>query len=174
MAQQKIFRVVEDPGTVVTGVVEDRTTSSMTAQMNAGEPVKTRTVQNSAATDLIPVGDGDPEIGTDDMIGITQSSSTEESVTNAGIVDVITLKSSTHIRGKATTAGNVDTKAEIDALLFAWVTFDVTALTGTNGDFTVDEDETGDTNINGVQIMRGDPVLGELDGIKYGPITVLR
>ena len=163
MSVQKTFQVVEDPGTVVMGRTEDRTTSSMTAAIAKGEPLKTRTVADSAATDLIPVGTGDPEIATDDLIGIANSVSTEAAVTTEGAVEVITLKGSSHIRGKATTSGNIDTQAEIDLLLFAWVTFDVTALTGTNGDFTVDEDETLDSNVNGLQIMRGDPVMGTLD-----------
>lgn len=160
---QKVFKVVEDPGCALIARVEDRTTSSMTAAINPGEPLKTRTVANSAATDLIPVGDGDPEIATDDFIGIANSKSTEASATTEGKVEVITCKGSTFIRGKATTYANIDTQAEIDVLLFAWVTFDVTALTGTNGDFTVDENETLDSNVNGLQIMRGDPVLGTLD-----------
>lgn len=163
MAVQKVFKVVEDPGSSVIARVEDRTTSSMTAAIAKGEPLKTRTVANNAATDLIPVGNGDPEIATDDFVGIANSASTEASVTTEGKVEVITCKGSTVIRGKATTFANIDTQAEIDLLLFAWVTFDVTALTGTNGDFTVDEDETLDTNVNGLQIMRGDPVLGTLD-----------
>jgi len=160
---QKVFQVVEDPGTVVKARTEDRTTSSMTAAINPGEPLKTRTVQNNAATDVIPVATGDPEIATDDFVGIANSISTEAAATTEGSVEVIMCKGSTLIRGKATTSTNIDTQAEIDLLLFAWVTFDVTALTGTNGDFTVDEDETLDTNINGLQILRGDPVLGTLD-----------
>jgi len=167
---QKIIQVVEDPGSAIIAVVKDRTTTSMTAAMNVGEPLKTRTVADSAATDLIPVGDGDPEYATDDMIGVSNSKSTEESVTTDGEVEVITLKSSTVLRGKATTAANIDTQAEIDVLLFAWVTWDVTALTGTNGDFTIDEDETLDSNINGLQIQRGDPVLGTLDVKVHGGI----
>ena len=160
---QKLFQVVENPGSSVIARTEDRTTSSMTAAINPGEPLKTRTAQNSAATDLIPVGDGDPEIATDDFIGISNSKSTEAAVTTEGKVEVICCENDTVIRGKATTSGNIDTQAEIDLLLFAWVTFDLTALTGTNGDFTVDEDETLDTNVNGLQIRRGDPVLGTLD-----------
>ncbi|MFA5772854.1 MAG: hypothetical protein WC974_09015 [Thermoplasmata archaeon] len=62
MAVQKVFKVVEDPGSAIIARVEDRTTSSMTAAIAKGEPLKTRTVANSAATDLIPVGNGDPEI----------------------------------------------------------------------------------------------------------------
>ena len=163
MAVQKVFKVVANAGSAVIARVEDRTTSSMTAAINPGEVLKTRTAQNNAATDLIPVGDGDPEIGTDDLIGVANSDSTEAAATTEGVVEVITCENNTEIRGKATTAANIDTQSEIDALLFAWVTFDVAALAGTNGDFTVDENETLDTNVNGLQIRRGDPVLGTLD-----------
>ena len=163
MSTQKIIQVVEDPGSAIIARTEDRTTSSMTAAINVGEPLKTRTVANSAATDLIPLGDGDPEIATDDFVGIANSISTEAAATTEGKVEVITLKGTTVLRGKATTVANIDTQAEIDVLLFAWVTVDVTAKSGTNGDFTIDEDETLDSNVNGLQIQRGDPVLGTLD-----------
>lgn len=160
---QKLFQVVENPGSSVIAVVKDRTTTSTTTFINPGEPLKTRTAQNNAATDLIPVATGDCEIGTDDLIGIANSVSNEAAATTAGKVEVITLTDASVIRGKAHTATNVDTQAEIDLLLFAWVTFDVDALAGTNGDFTVDENETLDTNVNSLQIRRGDPVLGTLD-----------
>lgn len=162
MAVQKTIQVVENPGTVMKPVVQDRTTTSMTAQMNAGEPVKVRT-KDGSALDVIPVATGDAEIGTDELIGVTNRDSTETSSADGEVEVTRIIPMSTVLRGKATTSGNIDTQSEIDALLLAWVCFDVTALTGTNGDFTIDENEGSDSNVHSLQILRGDPVLGTLD-----------
>ena len=159
---QKLIKIVEDGGTSINPVVQDRTTSSMTAQMTTGEPVKVRT-KDGTALDVIPVATGDPEIGTDEMIGVSNSDSTETSTADGSVEVLIVKPNATVLRGQATTSANIDTQAEIDALILASVCFDVTVLTGTNGDFTIDENEGSDSNVHGLRILRGDRVMGTLD-----------
>ena len=160
MAVQKVYKVVENPGTVVKWQVDDRTTTSQTAAMAKGEPLKAYADGSPYVTCLATE---DPEMGTDTFVGITNSASTETAAAN-GEVDVITcVPMLTIMRAKATTAANFDTQAEIDALVGDQVGCDVTALTGTNGDFTIDENEGHDSNVHGFKILRGDPIMKTAD-----------
>lgn len=160
MAVQKTIEVIKRGYGVLPNLdVNDRTTSSVTAQMNIGEPVKRVT-----ATDqyVQPVATGDPEHGTDIFLGVTKTVSTETSTVD-GLVDVELCGPGTQLRGFATTSTNVNTQAKLIAIRLDFVTFDVTALTGTNGDFTIDEDEADDSNVHALMIADGDIVKGTLD-----------
>jgi len=168
MAVQKVFRAVKDPGATITMLAEDRTTSSVTAQMSVGEPVKKGGTGSNFAT---PLATGDPEVGTDEMVGIVRKQSTETSTAD-GVVEVVTLLPyQTVLRAKATTAANINTVAKINALVGDWVGGEVTALTGTNGDFTINEDEGDDPNVHAFKILDGDSVKGTLDFIVHSHAT---
>lgn len=145
-------------------LAEDRNTSSVTATMKPGEPVKRGGTGTNFCT---PLATGDPEIGTDIFIGIVAEESTE-TATADGSVDVDIVQLGTKLRGKATTAANMDTQSELDGLILDFVTFDVTALTGENGTFTIDEDEITDPNVHSLCIVGGDTVKGTLDVLVSG------
>ena len=133
--------------------VQDRTSSSDTV-IYPGEPVKQAA---DGSPYVIHLATGDPEIGTDIFVGIAASQSTE-TATADGSVEVYKLQEGMVLRGKATTAGNVDTAAKINALRGDCVTFDLTSTT-----YTIDEDEGNDNNVHGLIIMGGDPDKGTLD-----------
>lgn len=158
MAVQKTFRFISDWGATITWQVDDRTTSSLQI-INPGEPLKIAATADFAT----PLATGDPEVGTDEFIGLARKASTETSSAD-GVVEIITpVAGKTILRGLATTAANVDTASELNALRGNHVNADVTALTGTNGDFTIDEDETDDPNGNAFVILRGNTLKGTLD-----------
>ena len=164
MAVQKTIDVLSGSLGVHELLAEDRTTSSVTATMKPGEPVKRG---GTGGNFVLPVATGDPEIGTDILVGIVAKESTETSTADGKVlVDVVGL--GTKLRGKATTASNIDTQSELDGILLDFVAFDVTALSGTNGDFTIDENEGDDPNGHGLCVVGGDIELGTLDVLVTG------
>ena len=160
MSVQKTIEIIKRGYGVLPDIdVKDRTTSSMTAQMNPGEPVKRYTSTDQYA---LPVATGEPAHGTDIFLGITTKVSTETSTVD-GVVDLELVGPGTQLRGFATTVGKVDTSAKLLAIRLDFVTFDLTSLTGTNGDFTIDEDEGDDSNVHALMIVGGDIDKGTLD-----------
>ncbi len=159
------IKVVKNPGATLVFQVDDRTTSSVTTTIKAGEPVKV------SGNYVIPVATGDPEIATDEFVGIARKESTETASAD-GEVEVITLLPyQTVLRGKPTTSANVDTASELAGVINDWVTFDVTSSSGTNGIFTIDEDEGSDPNVHGLCIIDGDIEKGTLDVIVHANAT---
>jgi hypothetical protein len=162
------IKVIKNPGTAYTFEASDRTTSSVTVSMKPGEPVKIHSTNEF----VVPLETGDPEISTDQFVGIVRKESTESSTVD-GKVEVITLvPMSTVLRGKATTSTNINTVAKILALKNDWVCFDLTASSGTNGIFTIDENEGDDPNNHGLMILDGDPVGYTLDVIVHANATI--
>jgi hypothetical protein len=159
MAVQKTFRFISDWGITDSWQVDDRDTSSVTAAINPGEPLKIA----STADFVIPFVDGDGEIATDTFVGLARKKSTETASAEGAVEYIAPIPGKTILRGLATTATNVDTTSELDALRGNYVAVDVTALAGTNGDFTIDEDETSDPNGNMLLILRGNTLKGTLD-----------
>ena len=158
------IKVIKHPGPTRQYLAEDRTTSSVTATIKVGEPVK---VAGTGTNFVQPVATGDPEITTDQLVGLAASESTETSTAD-GTVNVTTLlPTRTVLRGKATTSSNMDTQSELDGLKNDWVTFDVTASSGTNGIFTIDENEGTDPDVHGLKIIDGDISLYTLDVIVH-------
>ena len=128
--------------------------------IKAGEPVKKTGVGSPY---VILLADGDPEYGTDIFIGIAMNTSTDTAGAD-GTVDVaIVVPGITVMRCKATTAANVDTQAEIDALVGDTVSMDLTSTT-----FTIDENEGDDDNVHGFIILGGDPIAKTLDFVAKG------
>jgi len=93
--------------------VQDRTSSSLTVTIKPGEMVKRA---SDGSPYVIPILDGDPEQGTDKVVGIADTVSTETTSAD-GRVDVQLITPETILEVKATTLANVDTQAEIDALV---------------------------------------------------------
>lgn len=153
------LKIIKGAGPTVSFPVDDRTTSSQTTNLLPGEPIKQGT------NFVIALATGDPEVGTDEMVGIVRKTSTETSTVDGAVEAYTLIPGITTVRGKATTAANVDTQAKINALTGNWVALDLTG-TGTNGAtavFTIDEDEGDDPNVHGFKILRGNPVRGTLD-----------
>lgn len=144
-------------GTEVFGA-EDRTASSVVATMKPGEPVKRA---GTGGNFVYPLADGDPENGTDIFVGIVHKESNETSALD-GEVTVEVCGQGTTLEGKASTPANINTAAKLLAVRHDYVSFDVTASSGTNGIFTIDEDEGDDPNVHGLFIIGGDITKGTL------------
>ena len=157
--------MVKGLGSVRRYLAEDRTTSSVTATMKPGEPVK---VAGTGTNFVAPLATGDPEVGTDEFVGIVFSESTETSSADGEVYVRTVIPVVSVIRGKATTSTNVDTEAELNGLIGDWVAFDVTASSGTNGIFTIDENEGTDPNVHGLKIVGGNFDKSTLDVIVHG------
>ena len=128
-------------------------TESGGTTINAGEPCKVGGTGNNY---VVPLGDGEPEISADVVVGVASTTSTETASAD-GVVDVLLALPGVVFRCDATTPANIDTDAELLAILNDRVTFDLTA-----GVYTVDEDE-GDDADHGLRIIGGDIVNGTLD-----------
>lgn len=138
------IKIVKNPGLIMEVDVDDRTTSSDTV-IYPGEPVKKST---NFATH---VATGDPEVGTDEFLGIAKEESTESSTADGKVELVRPVPNWTVFRGTATTSTNVNTAAKLLGLKFDWVCFDVTGTV-----YTIDENETDDPNVHALQIIDGD------------------
>jgi len=143
--------VVRGEGTVETFRVEAGAVGSITP----GKPVK---VGGTGDNYVVLLATGDPEIGTDRMVGIARSTSTDTAAAD-GVVEVeMIVPNKTVIRGKATTPANIDTDAKLLALLNDTVTFTLTSTT-----FSINEDEGTDPNVHGLTIIDGNVANGTLD-----------
>jgi hypothetical protein len=131
-------------------------TAASATEIEAGIPVK---LSAAGAVDVIGLVDGDLTIGTDTaMIGITATASTHTAGA-VGLVDVYMPLPGVVYEMAATTAGNVDTAAEILALQNDRVTMDLAA-----GVYTIDEN-AGDGATNAFMIVGGNPTAGTLEFI---------
>lgn len=161
------FKLVSGPGPVLISEVDDRTTSSQTVALQPGEPVK------KAGNFVIALATGDPEVGTDEFVGIVRKQSTETSSVDGKVEVYCTVPGQTILRAKMTTGANADTLAELLGLIGDWICADVTGA-GTNGPtgvFTIDEDEGDDPNVHGFKVIRGNIARGTLDFIVHSMAT---
>lgn len=129
--------------------VQDYTSSSST-QILGGEPCKISGAEGGNYA--LKLATGDPEIGTDIMLGIAASNDTATSSAD-GTVKIYTLVPGVIYRAKATTPANLVAGIELDC-----VTFDLTGTT-----YTVDEDEGSDENVHGLRIIDFDATNGTVD-----------
>ena len=119
----------------------------------AGEPVK---LSAAGSPFVIRLADNEPAIGTTtQVIGITASDATATAAA-AGTVEVYLPLPGVVYKAKATTAANIDTQSELNALCGDNVLFDLVSST-----FTVDEN-AGNAAGNGIQIVGGSPSEGEV------------
>jgi len=154
------IEVIKGRGPVRVAKVDDRTTSGTSATLKAGEPLK------KSGNFAILCATGDPEVGTDEFLGVAAAESTETSTADGQVSYLSIVPGLTELRGKATTPGNMDTDAELLGLLGDYVAFDLTA-----GVFTIDEDEGDDPNVHGLKIVAGDIVRGTLDVLVHALAT---
>lgn len=158
------IKVVQNPGPTRTYDVDDRTSSSAIL-INPGEPCKVSTNY------VIALATGDPEVGTDEMVGIARSTSTETSTVD-GTVEIVTILPQTVLRGDATTSTNVNTAAKLLGLKNDWVAFDLVGTT-----YTIDEDEATDPNVHGLKVVDGDfedfwlDVIVHMNASELAPLT---
>lgn len=152
--------VVRGGGSSFQADVDDTTTSSG-SQIQRGEVVK-----RSNANFVLQIADGDPEVGTDILAGIANSPSTETSTAD-GKVELTQILPSTLLRGRATTASNINSAANLLGVKFDYVAFDVTSSAQ-----TIDENELDDPNVHGLCILDGDIVAGTLDVLVHMMATL--
>ena len=139
-----------------TYVVEDRTTSSASVTIKPGEPLKIRSAEGG--NDVIILATGDPEVGTDIMVGIAASESTETSTVDGTVEVYVPVPGITVFRCRATTPSGVNTAAKRLAILNDVVSFDLTGII-----FTVDATEGTDDNVHGLIITDVDISNGDID-----------
>ena len=125
-----------------------RTEAAGTA-INAGEPVQ---IGGTGRNYVIPLADAEPTT-TETMLGIASTTSTQTASAD-GVVYVQLCLPGIIYQCLATTPANVNTDAELLAILNDRVAFDLAA-----GVYTVDENQ-GDANTNGLTIIGGDISTG--------------
>jgi len=129
-------------------------TEAGATQVLAGEFVK---LKAAASPYVIPLATLDLTIGTDTAcIGLAVSDSNETASAD-GVVDVYVPLPGIVYRMAATTSGNADTQAKIDALANNRV-----VVTLASGVYTLDENATDDA-ANAFYIVGGDPSTQEID-----------
>ena len=146
-------------------LVDDRTTSSITTTIKPGEPTMKG---GSGGNFAIPITNGKPIGGTDLWFGVAHKESTETSTAD-GICAIELVGPRTQLKGRATAPSNMNTAAKLLAIRNDYVNFDVTASSGTNGIFTIDEDEGDDQDNRSLFIMGGDIAKGTLNVFACGP-----
>jgi hypothetical protein len=132
-----------------TFLVQDRATSSDT-QIYAGEPVKILAGEGGNYAGHLAAGD--PEIGTDIVIGIAASDSTE-TTSASGTVEVYMPVPGVVYRCKAETATNLAV-----GIMYDCVTFDLSG-----GKYYVNENEGSDENVHGLRIIGYNTSAGTVD-----------
>jgi hypothetical protein len=149
-------------GNVIQFRVDDRTTSSQTGTIKAGEPVQ---LDNSNFVEIIATGG---PVQTDGLFaGIAHNESSETSSAE-GVVEVEqVIPNYTVLRAKATTPANINTDAKLLAIEFDSITF-----TNSSNVITINEDEGDDPNVHGLLVVGGDIVKGTLDFVVKPLATV--
>ena len=113
----------------------------------------------------VHVQDGDPEQGTDIFLGIVKAAAGPVGANTAsanGDILVEIVGPGSIIHGKATTASNIATAANLAAIMGDFIAFDRSADT-VAGVLTIDENEGTDPNVHGLFVIDGDIVKGTLE-----------
>jgi hypothetical protein len=104
------------------------------------------------------------------IVGLAASDSTH-TATADGYIDVYMPLPGIVYEGYATTPANIDTQAELDALVGDRVVMTVSATTSA-GDWTIDED-AGEAAASSIMIVGGDPTRGTIKFIIRSCSTIL-
>lgn len=150
-------------------LVEGRTASTHLATIKPGEPVErgvTGAVSGGATANFAVLSlTGSPVVATNLFLGICKEESDETAALDgSGVFYLVGL--GTRLKGKATTAGNMNTVAELNDLLLNNVAFDGIAAKAdstTTTPYTIDENDAGDANSAGLQLIQGDILAGTLE-----------
>lgn len=118
------IRIMDVAGANVLPVRTYQVASGAVSSIKAGEPVIMTTIGTSQYAAL--AADADPTIGTDYLLGIAASTSTD-TVAAAGTVDVYLPLPGVVYRAKAKSAAAADTDTEIKALANKRTIFDLTS-----------------------------------------------
>lgn len=141
---------------------QPRRVAASATRFYAGEPIMFAGTYSSGAASVntvVVLTDGKPVIGTDNFVGIAAK---DAEVNSAATVIAhktyvtVPLPFVTRIRGRAKTAANVDTDAELLAITYDAVLFDLTTAV-----YTIDDTAAADTS--GLIIIDGNPVKSTLD-----------
>lgn len=109
----------------------------------------------------VHIQDGDPEAGTDIMLGVIKIAPNHTTAANGtGVVELVGPGSI--LSGAATTPSNIATAAALLGVKLDFVAFDRSADTAA-GILTIDENEGDDPNVHGLFIIDGDIEKGTLD-----------
>lgn len=150
-----------DLRTIGESKVKEYNVAAGATAINPGEPVLlygTYTSGAASANTAIVLTDAKPVIGTDNFGGIAAKAATH-TASVAGKVEVVRpLPNWTEIIGKAKDQSNIDTDAELLAVLGDLVLFDLTSSV-----YTIDETAAADTS--GLRIEDGTPAKGEINVI---------
>lgn len=128
----------------------------------AGEPANSLATYSSGAANVntaVVLTTTKPIVATDNFLGIFAGDAVVNSsavVTAQSVLVDVPIPYATIIRGRAKTAANVDTDAELLAILFDFVTFDLTA-----GAYTIND--TATVNTAGLRIQNGNIATQTLD-----------
>ncbi len=114
-----------------------------TASIKSGEPI----VRTSGTAAVAAAADGTPVVDTDELVGIAAGDSTD-TATAAGTIDVYVFNGGEILEIKAETSTNVDTDAEIAALMNDNLLLDLTG-----SDYTIDS--TAHSALNGLTVVGG-------------------
>lgn len=140
--------------------VDDRTTTSETYPIYAGEPTKIYGAEGGNY--VVKLATGEPKIGTDIVTGISAKQSTETATAN-GEVELYMPLPGIIYECAATTSSNF-----AEGILFDTVTFDLTTST-----FTVNENEGSDENVHGLRMLAYHGSTGKVEFIIKGEATIL-
>jgi len=147
--------------------VDDRTTSSASATIKPGEPVKLEDAAGGNNFALL-LATGEPNVtSTTRFVGIAEDESDETSAADGSVNVAIVVPYITKLRCKAHTGTNINTVAKIKLLTGDAVTFDLTS-----SKFTVNEDEGDDPNDHGLVMVDFDIEKGLVD-FYVKPLTTL-
>ena len=144
-------KIIRGGGTIQEYRVDDRTTSSDT-QIFAGDPVQ---IGQAGANFVEHLATAEPT-ATEEMTGIAVTDSTETTSAEGTVQVQVVIPGVSVMECKATTPANMDTDAELKAILNDQVAFDLTGTT-----YTIDENQ-GDSTSNGLRILNGDIEKGTL------------
>lgn len=126
----------------------------------AGEPMNFAGTYSSGAASVntvVVLTDGKPVVGTDNLVGISAKDATGTGTVVAHTTQVVVpIPEVTLIRGKAKSAAAIDTDAELLAILWDVVLFDLTT-----GVYTIDQAAAADTS--GLRVQNGNISKGTLD-----------
>lgn len=141
---------------------QPRRVAASATRFYTGEPINFAGTYSSGAASantVVVLTDGKPVIGTDAFQGIAAK---DAEVNAAGTVIAhktlvtVPIPNVSRIRGKAKVSANVDTDAELLAVLMDLVLFDLAT-----GVYTIDETAAADTS--GLTIVDGNPAKATLD-----------
>lgn len=142
----KIVSIISNPGPVLTFNVEAGAAGSIIP----GYPVKIGGTGNNY---VVGLATGDPEIGTDRMIGVAVSTSTDTASADGTVQVQTVVPNMTVMRAEAQAGANL-----ADGILLDSVTFDLAT-----GDYTIDENEGDDPDVHGLVVVDYDADADTVD-----------